>query len=1073
LSREAPFQDRLRDAIQGVISKFKFDGLTFSKVERGFSIDGREPDLTIFDEVGMPFLIIETKRKIEHPHRRVRDLFQPLGKVAIGQAISYAVLWENSGRGRIPFFATATPLEIAVFRTPDNLLEYVDMNSVLSRDYEDVVKPGMFTKLLKHLVFQGRLELTEEFIGKLLDIIAKDYLKTKVSRISPGWALIGLLRNFVDIMSEKCEPMVKLKSERDEEFKKMLEEMEAKLGYEPDVKSLARMMVYVLMNKLIFYKVLEQRYRGLPRLINLPISSKTEFINALNNYFERAMSETKDFEPIFKTGIYDMIDFPDEPDTLEFINEFIATIEGMRVEEIGDYASYIYEELIPPSERHQLGQFYTPPAICELIAKWAIRNPDDIILDPGCGSGGFLSAAYRFLVKLKTGRDMIPPPRGVHEKIVSQLYGVDINAFPAHLSAVNLAMKDIRAPSTGLNIIEEDFFTIEPNTVRQTPYTIRTAAGEFKREIKIPTFDVVIGNPPYTRWVEIPKSTQKVIKKKLEELIREYGLTPQLARGVEPGIYTYWIMHATKFLKSGGRLGMIISNLWMQTDYGVGFGQFLLDNYKIKAIVDFTLRLFTALISTCIILAEREEDASKRAENEIVFIHIPGTIESIDVDDILKVVKERKSEKLYVKVVKQKDIPRNEKWIKTFFFEVKEVEEIFKNPLMVKLSDLFEPSRGNTHWSIWALQHGRRPDPGASDFVYLSSSKAKQFNLEKFSYPNVPIDQAMVYPAIISARDAVYFTFTEDDWRKLYDSNKECFMLICHKPRNKLPKEILEYVKWGESSCPECGDKLKIIENMLVCPRDHRFPLEAKCITKIRGTRGGGRFANETESAKVRDKTRKEFYGWYDLGGMVKVPIFAIYHARYKTRFVYCKFPIATSHQFITLIPKGSVHLNEVQLKALLAYLNSSLTQYYIEARGTPAAKGPIGLEVSIARDMPILDVRRLSGEHIAEFASLFDRLEAEARRIGGASEKEQLEKLKNVIYDIDRALAKLFNMPEDIVRILEDRVNMLIERRVAGSKEERRESVKGEIEIKLKPPRKSRRKVENDKSLTLDRFIT
>ncbi|MEM3547310.1 MAG: hypothetical protein QW547_09425, partial [Candidatus Bathyarchaeia archaeon] len=40
-----------------------------------------------------------------------------------------------------------------------------------------------------------------------------------------------------------------------------------------------------------------------------------------------------------------------------------------------------------------------------------------------------------------------------------------------------------------------------------------------------------------------------------------------------PGIYTYWIMHATRFLKPGGRLGMIISNLWMQTDYGVGFGQ--------------------------------------------------------------------------------------------------------------------------------------------------------------------------------------------------------------------------------------------------------------------------------------------------------------------------------------------------------------------------------------------------------------------------------------------------------------------------------------------------------------------
>jgi len=278
-------------------------------------------------------------------------------------------------------------------------------------------------------------------------------------------------------------------------FKAMLEEAGRKLGYAPDVRTLARMMSYVLMNKILFYKVLEQKCRNLPRLINLPTSSKTDFASALNSYFERAMSETKDFEPIFKTGIYDMIDFPDDCDTFDFVNEFIATIEGIKIEEMGDYASYIYEELIPPKERHQLGQFYTPPAVCELIAKWSIRSPDDVILDPGCGSGGFLSAAYKVLAKLKTGRDEIPPPRGVHERIIAQLYGVDINPFPMHLSAVNLAMKDIRSPSTGLNIIEDDFFQTEPNTPRFMPYTIRTAAGEMRREVRMPACDAVIGNP--------------------------------------------------------------------------------------------------------------------------------------------------------------------------------------------------------------------------------------------------------------------------------------------------------------------------------------------------------------------------------------------------------------------------------------------------------------------------------------------------------------------------------------------------------------------------------------------------
>jgi type I restriction-modification system DNA methylase subunit len=1067
LSREAPFQDRLRDVIQRVIAKFRFDGLAFSAVERGFRVDAREPDLTLLDEARRPFLVIETKRKIETT--RYRALFQPLGKAAVGQAISYVALWEEGGRGHIPFFATATPSEIAVFKTPENVLDYVDMGKVQSREYEDVIKPGSFTRLLKHLVFHGKLELTEEFVEKLLDTLAKDYLKTKPSRVPPSWALIEFLRGFVEVLSEKCKPMVKLKLESEQEFKRTLEEMRVKLGYTPDVENLSRMMAYILMNKLVFYKVLEQRYRGLPRLINLPTSSKTDFMRALNDYFERALTETGDFEPIFKTGVYDQIDLPDEPDTLEFINEFIATLEGVRVEEIGDYLNYIYEELIPPGERHQLGQFYTPPAICELIAKWAIRSPDDLVLDPGCGSGGFLSAAYRVLVKLKTGRDSIPPPKGVHEKIIAQLYGVDINPFPAHLSAVSLAMKDVRSPSTGLNIIEHDFFYVAPNTKLLAPYTIRTVAGvEFRREVVIPTFDAVLGNPPYTRWVEIPEPTKNAIRSRLREEIEKYGLTPQLSRGVEPGIYTYWIMHATKFLKQGGRLAMIISNLWMQTEYGIGFGQFLLDNYRIKAIIDFTLRLFTALISTCVLLLEREEDGSKRAENEVVFMHIPGTVESINVDEILKAIEEKKSEKLYVKVVKQKDIPRDEKWIRVFFG----LEEVFKHPLMVKLSGLFEPSRGNTYWSIWALQHGKRPDPGASDFAYLSPSKVKRFNLEEFSYPNAPLDQAIVYPAITSARDPVYFTFTEDDWKGLYDRDKECLMFICHKPKNKLPKEVLEYIRWGEPVCPECGKGLTMAGNVFRCENEHSVPLEDKCVTGLRGSRGGGRLACDTESAKVRAKNKK-FYGWYDLGGVEPAPLFAIRQARYKTRFMLCRFPVAMYDALIALIPKPEASLTDGQIKALLAYLNSSLTQYYIETRGRYIAKGPIGLEVDMVREMPILDVRKLPDGLVAELASLFDRLEAEARRIGGASEKEQLEKLKPIIYEIDRTLAKLLDIPEEAVKIFEEQVDMLVERRVAGSKEERRESVRGESEVKLKPPRRRRRTEPQSNSTPLDHFIT
>jgi len=1033
MSREVSFKDRLRELIQEAIKERRFDGVEIVKVESGYTLDSREVDVTLFMRGGRPFMFIETKRKARD--REERKKFDAFAPAVIGQVVSYVFLQKKSNV-HVPFFATANPKFIAVFRTPENIEDFVDTQKVEEREYEKVLRPGRLQELLaKYMVIGGSLELKKEFFQEILDRLAKDYFsETKILRVELSFALIEQFRNFVEDVSESCRDLVKYRMENDSMLKQELRKLEKEAGYTHTPESLAKMMAYVLMNKLIFYKVLEKKYK-IPSLTVLDSSSSTRFVEQLNYYFSKAMDVTKDFEPIFATGAYDMLPFPDESETLERINDFISFLDSIEVERIGELVGYIYEELIPADERHALGQFYTPPPICELITKWAVRSQEDIVLDPGVGSGGFIIQAYKRLLKLKTGKEKAGDE--VHEKILKQLYAIDINPFPAHLTAMNLAMKNVRAPSTNTNIIVRDFFQTAPEQEIQAPYRITTAAGVYQRKIRIPKCDVVVGNPPYTRWKEIPEPTQKAIKNFLKEDIKKYSLTPQLGSGKEPGIYVYWIMHATKFLKTGSRLGMIISNLWMQTDYGSNFGKFLLEHFKIKAIIDFTLRLFTALISTCILLMEKEEDDNERKNNEVVFIHIPGNVENVNVDEVLKAIENRGSEKFTIKVIKQKDIPADRKWIDIFF---KLDEQIFTSPLLTKLDNLFEVSRGNTKWSSYALSHGERPDVGASEFAYLSPSKLKEFNLSNYAYPNVGLGDALIWPAITSARQTEFFTFTENDWKEMVRNDENCYMFIGHKPRNELPEEVKRYVKWGETECR----------------------------TKIRETRGGGRLANETESAKTRARTRNIFCGWYDLGGVVEAPIFAIRQARYKTRFVRSYFNVAMYDALISLVPK--VVLSEEQIKAMLAYLNSSFTQYYIECTGRYIAKGPIALEVNIAKEMPILDVRKLSGEQVKVLAKKFDELEAEARKIGGASEREQVEKLKPKIYEIDVEVGKILDVPEDVIRQVQESVELLIERRVSGAKEAMPETVKGEEPFKARPKKSTRRKEkveENFRSLT------
>jgi type I restriction-modification system DNA methylase subunit len=1025
--RESEFQDRLVEIFRDTIKGTRFDGITFDDVKRNVPVDNREADIVLYHSGGLPFLVLETKRKGGQTPRAVND---PTSADVMGQAISYVYLYNKDGI-RVPFFGAATPALLVIFRTPENLEDFVNRSKVEQRDYSRVIPHERWHELLtKHVIVMEKPDLRKEWASKVLETLAKEFREKGSAAIGLSWALINRLRSFVDVLSEDIKPLLSEKMKRDELIKSSLEKLRKELGFKPDVNSLARMMAYVFMNKLVFYKVLEKKYR-IPKLVELPTSlSGTKFKERLDELFDEAVTATRDFEPILKPGIYDHIPIPDDPDVLEKINGFIAFLDYVNIEELGDALGYIYQELIPPIERHQLGQFYTPPPICELIARWAIRGPDDLVLDPGCGSGGFIIKSYDKLAELKIGRLQVSEK--VHTRILDQLYAVDLNPFPAHLTAMNLAMRNVRAPSTNLNVLVRDFFALEPNTELHTSYTVKTAAGVVERSIQIPkSFDVVLGNPPYTRWKEIPEPTKKLIKKYLAAVVRKYRLTSRLGGGKEAGIYVYWIMHAERFLREGGRLAMIVSNLWMQTEYGIKLGNFILDHFKVVAMIDFAIRLFDALASTCIILLERCGNDEERKRNEIVYIRIPGEVTSVSVDELLEIIDRKSSDKYFVKLVRQGDMPRDKKWLSIFVSR-----GIFQSTLLTKMDEIFEPIRGNTKWSLYALSHGHRPDPGSSGFYYLSPSQIKEYRLESFIG-----DKDILHEAITSAEYAKYFTFTKDDWEELRRDDKKCYMFIGHIRRGEASKEVKEYIKMGET----------------------------KIRTRLRETRGGGRLASETEAAKVREKTTG-FYGWYDLGGVVETAFFAVYQAWHKTRFILCKYPVALYHALIAFKPK--VNLSENQIKALLAYLNSSLVQYYIELYGRRSGGGIIGLEVNIAKKMPVLDVRRLTDKQIVYLAGLFDKLEGMTRGIGGAVKKEQVEKILPVIKEIDNFVGSLLGLSQDIIRFVQETVVELIERRQAGTKEPKPETVKGSEKVKKLKRGVSGRKTVKQPTTTLLEYM-
>jgi hypothetical protein len=1057
--REIQVEAKIRRIFEKFINQ-KFNNVTITGVEEQYDVgDGRKADIAVLKDDGKPLLIIETKKKYEARGYRVERLFMPTSEEVVGQAIAYAAILKSRGI-YVPFVATANESQLALFMVPENIEQLVNWEAIRRREYGRVVRDFYDYKIRYQLLHRPHF-FSEEFFKELLDTVTGIYIKkyrAEEKKQELHWVVIEDLRSFVDFIAPFVEQAMAPSGRFREDIAKRLEEYSKRTGYTPTPGQLAREMAYVLLNKIVFYKVLE-RYYKIPRLEPLyergAVKTCSEYLKKLEEHFRVAVDTTRDFQAIFETGIYDAIDIVESEEVLKALDWLIKYLGEYQIERLGDIVGFIYEELIPGEERHQLGQFYTPKPIAELITKWCIRSPDDKVLDPGCGSGTFLVEAYKRLAELKLKKPYIQIkhiPEDVHRQILRQLYGVDINEFPAHLTAMNLAMKNARVPSPEIYVFVRDYFTIMPGQHVLAPYRVKTPEGEKQVGVVFKDYDAVVGNPPYARWGELSREVQDHIIASVGDILSRYDLLPQAGRrGAEYNMVVFWIAHSIGFLKEDGRLGMIVSDAWLQTAYGVRFGRLLADYFKIRAIIDISTRVFPVpLIGTCIVLLERSSNESERDNNDVVFVYLNIRRGGVNVAEVLRLVEEKKpltvstdDYTIVIRVYKQREVKGSrEPWIR-FLFDVDSVMSqlrALEGNLLTRLNNYFESTYGNILYTVLytrRIVRTRHAGVGGEEFFYLTEERAR----------NHGIPQEFLVPLIPSSRYMEFFTFTREDWDRIRREGAKCLLFLCHRPRNQLPQQVLRYIQLGETE-------------IILTKGIHR-----------------GEPVSRARAAEERRRLRKYFYDWYDLGGVVEAPIYVTYGAQYWIRFVLARFQCALDHRILALIPRQGVQFDEVELKALLAYLNSTFTQIQAEVMGRSTGGGMIELDVKPLSSFLVLDVKKLPREDVERLAQLFDRLESEARRLGGADEVENVfgselameltgrsdvrpgvEGLFNtVIREIDYEVARILGL-EGLVETIRAMVLELVKRRLSRAQEANREAVKGSEELpKLEKPKKKR----------------
>ncbi|MGB3206539.1 MAG: DNA methyltransferase, partial [Crinalium sp.] len=207
------------------------------------------------------------------------------------------------------------------------------------------------------------------------------------------------------------------------------------------------------------------------------------------------------------------------------------------------------------------------------------------VIDPACGSGAFLIAAFDYLILQyeRVNQALIalghiskqPSSIDLDRTILSNnLYGVDLLSESVEITKLSLWLKTAAKGKTLTyldNNIKVGNSIVDDSNVVDRAFNWQ---AEFPKIFAEGGFDVVIGNPPYVR-----QKLFSALKPYLQKSYKSYHGMADL--------YTYFYEKGLNILKLGGMLSYIVTNKWLKSGYGEPLRKFFAYQSVFEQIIDF------------------------------------------------------------------------------------------------------------------------------------------------------------------------------------------------------------------------------------------------------------------------------------------------------------------------------------------------------------------------------------------------------------------------------------------------------------------------------------------------------
>ena len=278
------------------------------------------------------------------------------------------------------------------------------------------------------------------------------------------------------------------------------------------------------------------------------------------------------------------------------------------------YEQYLTQVQAERERRRQQGIYYTPRYVVSYIVRNTLTRALEAaqergglaaarnlrVLDPACGSGSFLIAAFDVLDDWFAQNDhsLNDTTKRRRHILRDNLFGVDLDPQAVEVTRLNLWLRAVHRQENlpkipnireGNSLVDESF-----DWHREYPQVF--AGGGF---------DMVVGNPPYVRQEALAAD----FKRHAAEHYRVWSGRADL--------YVCFYERAHELLRPAGFFGFVSSNKFMRAAYGAKLRQYLLEQTKLQEIIDFgELPVFkgAATFPVIVLTQKRKEPGDHRQD---------------------------------------------------------------------------------------------------------------------------------------------------------------------------------------------------------------------------------------------------------------------------------------------------------------------------------------------------------------------------------------------------------------------------------------------------------------------------